>query len=242
MESSSDQTDSFQATLAKLKNRPAPVSVATVATVLHDAGYPNCWVRDCLPLHTVQGLVVGEAFTMRFLPSRPDLLAAQIPSSHFCTRAAIEAAPAGSVLVVDTCGIDHVGIFGDVLCTRMAVRGLAGLVCSGSMRDTSGIKESGLPVWARGPSARPSYAALSFAGWGDAISCGGVAVVLGDLIMADADGAIVIPRDLFEPIVEKALQKEREDAWVLNQIKEGQGLPGLYPMNEETRSRFTADD
>ena len=130
------------------------ISTATITTVLLKKGLRNVWLRGTRPLHAGQKRVVGPAFTLRFVPAREDLATPESWASPISTRAAIEAMPKGCVAVADAMGITDAGIFGDILCERMRVRGVAGLVTDGVVRDVAGVIGTGLPVWCqrcRGP-------------------------------------------------------------------------------------------
>src|SRR6202158_2780974 len=116
--------------------------------------------------------------------------------------------PEGCVAVVDAMGITDAGIFGDILCFRMKKRGVAALVTDGVMRDVAGVLSTGLPVWCQGVAAPPSVAGLTFVNWQEPIGCGGVAVFPDDVIVTDADGAVVIPKALLDDIVAHAPEQE----------------------------------
>src|SRR5450631_41632 len=122
------------------------ITTATLTTVLHKKGLRNVWLRGTKPLNRGQKRVVGPAFTLRFVPAREDLATPESWASPISTRAAIEAMPLGCVAVVDAMGIIDAGIFGDILCKRMRVRGVAALVTDGVMRDVSGVIATGLAV------------------------------------------------------------------------------------------------
>ena len=175
---------------------------------------------------------------MRFVPAREDLATPQALASPKSTRAAIEAMPAGCIAVVDAMGTADAGIFGDILCARMARRGVAGLVTDGAVRDAEGVLAAGLPVWCQGAAAPPSYSALTFADWQQPIGCGGVAVLPGDTIVADADGAVVIPSALAAEVAAAALEQERLEAWIMREVEKGAALPGLYPPDEANKARY----
>src|SRR5512139_4104575 len=181
------------------------VSTATLTTVLLKKGLRNVWMRGPHPLPTATQRVVGRAFTLRFVPAREDLATPESWSSPISTRAAIEAMPAGCIALVDAMGHADAGIFGDILCARIAKRGVAALVTDGVVRDLAGVLATGLPVWCQGAAAPPSVAGLTFVGWQEPIACGGVAVLPNDVIVADADGAVVIPAALVEAVVAASL-------------------------------------
>jgi regulator of RNase E activity RraA len=215
------------------------VSTATITTVLLKKGLRNVWMRGTAPA-SPQPRVVGPAFTLRFVPAREDLATPASWASPISTRAAIEAMPEGAVAVADAMGIVDAGIFGDILTARMARRGVAALVTDGVVRDIEGVRASGLPIWCRGAAAPPSVAGLTFVGWQEPIGCGGVAVFPGDTIVADSDGAVVIPAAYLDQVLAEAPEQERLEAWIMDEIGRGVPLPGLYPMNEETRARYEA--
>lgn len=148
--------------------------------------------------------------------------------------------PEGCVAVVDAMGVTDAGIFGDILCARMQKRGVAALVTDGVIRDLAGVLDANLPVWCRGVAAPPSVAGLTFVAWQQPIGCGGVAVFPDDIIVVDQDGAVLIPADLLEVVLDEAPEQERMEAWIMTRIDEGVSLPGLYPMNAETKALYEA--
>ena len=216
------------------------ISTATITTVLLKKGLRNVWLRGTKPLRPGQKRIAGPAFTLRFVPAREDLATPESWASPISTRAAIEAMPKGCIAVVDAMSITDAGIFGDILCERMRVRGVAGLVTDGVMRDVAGVIGTGLPVWCRGAAAPPSVAALTFVGWQEPIACGGVAVFPDDAMVVDDDGAVVIPRALLDGVLEAAVEQERLEAWIVGEVQAGVPLPGLYPANAETKARYEA--
>ncbi len=216
------------------------LSTATVTTVLLKQGLRNVWIRGALPLAPGQPRLVGPAFTLRFVPAREDLATPASWASPRSTRAAIEEMPAGCIAVVDAMGITDAGIFGDILTLRMQKRGVVALVSDGVVRDAVGVLAPGLPVWCAGVAAPPSVAGLTFAGWQEAIGCGGVAVMPDDVIMLDQDGAVVIPAALVAHVAEQGPEQERLEAWIVSEVERGVPLPGLYPANEETKARYAA--
>jgi regulator of RNase E activity RraA len=148
--------------------------------------------------------------------------------------------PAGCIAVVDAMGITDAGIFGDILCARMVNRGVSALITDGVVRDLEGVLGTGLPVWCDGFAAPPSVAGLTFVGWGEPIGCGGVAIFPDDVIVADQDGAVVIPKALLDHVLAEGAEQERMEAWIVDQVKAGTALPGLYPMNADTKARYAA--
>lgn len=216
------------------------ITTATITTILLKKGLRNVWLRGSTPLAKGQPRLVGRAFTMRFVPAREDLATPESWSSPISTRAAIEAMPAGAIIVVDAMGVTDAGIFGDILCARMKKRGVAGLVTDGVVRDVAGVLATTLPVWCRGGAAPPSVAALTFVAWQEPIACGGVAVFPDDVIVVDDDGAVLIPQKMLDDVVAQAPEQERQEAWIMAEVEGGAALPGLYPMNAETKTRYEA--
>jgi regulator of RNase E activity RraA len=224
----------------KIVTTLAAVSTATVTTILLKKGLRNVWMRGTRPLAPGYPRLVGRAFTLRFVPAREDLATPASWSSPKSTRSAIEAMPAGCIAVVDAMGITDAGIFGDILCARMKKRGVAALVTDGVVRDVAGVLGTQLPVWCQGGAAPPSVAGLTFVNWQEPIGCGGVAVFPDDVIVVDQDGAVLIPADLVDHVVEVAPEQERMENWIMGEVEKGAQLPGLYPMNAEAAARYEA--
>ena len=216
------------------------VSTATVTTILLKKGLRNVWMRGTRPIRPGQKRRVGPAFTLRFVPAREDLATPASWGSPISTRAAIEAMPEGCMAVVDANGVTDAGIFGDILCARIARRGVAALVTDGVVRDLAGVLGTGLPVWCSGAAAPPSVAGLTFVAWNEPIGCGGVAVFPDDVVVADDDGAVLIPAAFLDQVLAEGPEQERMESWILGEVDRGQKLPGLYPMNEETKARYEA--
>jgi regulator of RNase E activity RraA len=219
----------------------ANVTTATLTTLLLKKGLRNVWLRGTRPIRSGQPRLVGRAFTLRFVPAREDLATPESWSSPISTRAAIEDMPAGCIAVVDSMGVQDAGIFGDILCARMKKRGVAALVTDGVMRDGAGVESTGLPVWCSGVAAPASVAGLTFVGWQEPIGCGGTAVFPDDVIVADGDGAVVIPQALVEEVAKAGPEQERLEAWIMQEVEKGTPLPGLYPPNAETKARYEAE-
>ncbi|MDR3373383.1 MAG: ribonuclease activity regulator RraA [Ancalomicrobiaceae bacterium] len=216
------------------------VSTATITTILLKKGLRNVWLRGATPLQPLGRRLAGPAFTLRFVPAREDLATPASWASPRSTRGAIEDMPEGVIVVADAMGVTDAGIFGDILCARMVKRGVAALVTDGVMRDGAGCLSTGLPILARGVAAPPSVAGLTFVGWQEPVACGGVAVFPDDVMVVDGDGAVVIPAALVEAVAEEGPEQERMEAWIVSQVEAGAKLPGLYPMNAETKARYEA--
>lgn len=223
---------------ARIKAALELVTTATLTTVLLKKGLRNVWIRGSKPLTPQSKRIVGEAFTLRFVPAREDLATPASWASPRSTRGAIEDMPEGCIAVVDAMGIKDAGIFGDILCARMQKRGVAALVTDGVVRDVAGVIGTNLPVWCDGAAAPPSVAGLTFVNWQEPIGCGGVAVYPGDVIVLDSDGAVLIPQAMVEEVTKESVEQERLETWIMGEVDRGVPLPGLYPPNAETKARY----
>jgi len=214
------------------------VTTATITTMLLKKGIRRCWMHGPKPLVPGGPRLIGPAFTLRFVPAREDLATPESWGKPISTRAAIEAMPDGVIAVADAMGVKTAGIFGDILCARMHKRNVTALVTDGAMRDKTGVLASGLPVWCAGVAAPASVNGLTFVGWNEPIGCGGVAIFPDDIIVADDDGAVVIPKDLLDFVAHEGAEHELCESWVFTEVEKGAKLPGLYPPNDESKARY----
>jgi len=226
---------------AELFRMLTDVTTATLTTMLVKKGLRNVWIRGAQPLTgSAAKRVAGRAFTLRFLPVREDLATPESWSSPQSSRVAVEHMPAGCIAVVETGATQDAGFWGDILCARMVHRGVTALVSDGVVRDLAGVEASGLPVWASGTASPPALASLIFAGWQQPVGCGGVAIFPDDVIVADRDGAVVIPAALVHDVAAQAVEQERLESWIMGEVQGGAALPGLYPPNADNRARYEA--
>jgi regulator of RNase E activity RraA len=216
-------------------------TTGTIHTLLLKKGIRRTWMNGPSPIFQAEERIVGPAFTLRFVPAREDLATPESWSSPRSTRAAIEEMPEGCVCIIDAMGVTDAGVFGDILCARMAKRGVAALVTDGVVRDGAGVEATGLPVWCAGVAAPASVAGMTFVGWQEAIGCGGTAVFPNDIIVADGDGAVVIPAAFVEEVAKAGPEQERLEAWIMKEVERGVPLPGLYPPNAEAKARYEAE-
>jgi len=216
------------------------ITTATITTMLLKKGIRRCWMTGPMPLVPGGPRLVGPAFTLRFVPVREDLATPESWAKPISTRGAIEAMPEGCVAVADAMGVTTAGIFGDILTMRMMKRNVTALVTDGVIRDKAGVLASRLPVWCVGTAAPASVNGLTFVGWQEPIACGGCAIFPGDVIVCDDDGAVVIPQSLVGFVAEEGAEHERMETWIVSEVERGEKLPGLYPMNEETKARYEA--
>ena len=192
------------------------VSTSTITTILLKKGLRRTWMLGPQPIKEGYPRLVGPAFTMRFVPAREDLATPESWASPRSTRAAIEDMPEGCFAVADAMGVTIAGIFGDILCARMVKRRVTGLITDGVVRDVAGVLATNLPVWCAGSAAPPSVAGLTFVGWQEPIGCGGVAVMPNDVIVADGDGAVVVPAALAAEVAAAGVEQERLEEWIMS--------------------------
>jgi regulator of RNase E activity RraA len=226
----------MSAAIDALKN----ITTGTVTTMLLKKGIRRSWMAGAMPLGFAGKRVVGKAFTLRFVPVREDLATPESWSKPISTRAAIEAMPEACVVVADAMGVTGAGIFGDILCMRMVKRGVTALVTDGVMRDKAGVLATGLPVWCTGVAAPASVNQLTFVGWNEPIGCGGCAIFPDDIIVADDDGAVVIPAAHADFVASEGAEHELLESWLVQQVEQGAQLPSLYPPNAENKQRYEA--
>ena len=218
------------------------VSTATLCTQLYKRGFRNVYVQDIVRLTTPSGgNMVGPAFTMRSIPSREDLdqLSAFDNPDH-PQRKAIESVPPGHVLVLDCRRETRVASGGQILTTRLQVRGAAGLVSDGPVRDSGAIAEMDFPVFCAGGSAPLNLLLHHAIDLNVPIGCGGVPVYPGDMMVGDDEGVVVIPRHLADEVAADAVEQEKMEVFILERVQQGAKLAGTYPPNAETRAAFKA--
>ena len=214
------------------------VSTATLSMVLLKRGVRTSWLAGVAPLSALGERVVGPAFTIRFVPGREDLSGPESYASSPSFRDAIEAAPAGSVVVIDGRGNTLGATLGDILVARLERKGVLAAITDAPVRDADAIREIPLPVLCAGIAAPPSIVGLAFAGYDDMIGCGGVAVCPNDVMVCDNDGAVVIPAAMAAEVAEAGVEQERFERFVQQRVGEGAGVVGLYPPDEATLADY----
>jgi len=216
-------------------------STATVSMQMLKRGFRNSAVNGVHALNPKATRLVGPAFTLRYIPGREDLDQPPKPTDPpSAQRAAIEETPAGHVLVIGTEGNTRAGTLGDILALRLKVRGVAGVLSDGAMRDTPVIGKMDWPVYCTAAAAPPSMNSLHPVEIQVPVGICGVPVYPGDVIVADEDGAIVVPRALADEVARDSFEQERLEKFVAIRIGKGHGIPGTYPPNDETRKLYQA--
>ena len=215
------------------------VNVSTLTTCLFRRGFRSRLIDGVRPINADAARMVGEAFTLRFIPAREDIdvLAAYADDMHV-QRRAMEECPTGHVLVIDACGDASAASAGDNMLGRLKARGVEGAVTDGGFRDTPDIEKLSFPAFQQRPA--PAVASIRFhaADLGLPIGCGGVAVYPGDIVVGDPEGVVVIPRDLAGEIADEASEMTVYDEFVSEKVAEGRSLFGLYPSTADSRTEF----
>ena len=214
------------------------ISTATLSMVLIKHGVRTSWMRGPTPLQPIGQRIAGPAFTIRFVPGRDDLCQPDSYAGSPAFRDAIEAAPAGSIVAIDGCGNADGATLGDILVARLANNGVAGAVTDSPVRDVDEIRKVPMPVLSCGVAPPPSIIGLAYAGFGELIGCGGVAVRPGDIVVCDNDGALVIPAEMADEVAEAGLEQERFERFVQEKVLNGASVYGLYPPDEATLKEY----
>lgn len=215
------------------------VSTATLTTQLLKRGFRNCFMSGVRALSEGGGRLVGPAYTVRYIPAREDLTTLEaLGDPMHPQRKAVENAPPGSVVVSDCRGKRDVAGVGAILLARMKVRGVAGFVCDGGVRDLETARAVGLPLYGSGPAAPPNVTLHHAVETCAPIACGDVAVFNDDIIVGDVDGVVVLPAHLAEEVARDALEQEKLEDFIFERIRGGAPLIGTYPPNAETLKAY----
>ncbi len=218
-------------------------STATLATVLNKRGLNRVFLYGVVPLPNTRPRLAGRAFTMRSVAVREDKLAADkaLDPRVNLQRRATEECPPGEVLVID-CRGDATGASGGMmLFERMRLRGCAGVVTDGGVRDAAEIADTGFPVYAKAVCPPNSLRAHRFIELGVAVTCGGVAVYPGDFVVGDSDGVILVPADIADEVSREALDYEDQEAFILRRLRAGASIYGTYPLEGEALAAYAAE-
>lgn len=225
-----------------LRDALKTVSTATLCTALFKRGLRNQFIQDVRPLNPAAGTMVGEAFTLRYIPAREDLNPITVfQNPNHPQRQAIEQCPPGAVLVIDSRKDARAASAGSILVTRLMQRGGAGIVTDGGFRDSPEIAQMPMPAYHQRPSAPTNLTLHQALEFNVPIGCGDVAVFPGDVIVGDAEGVVVIPREMAQDIADEAVEMTAFEDFVTEQVRGGRSIIGLYPpTTEEARQDFAA--
>lgn len=216
-------------------------STASLTSLLYKRGLRNVFIQGAHPMKPGQRLL-GPAYTLRYIPAREDLDGLEVfRDPNHPQRKAVEEIPPGSVLVMDCRGDRTVASAGSILATRLQVRGAAGIVSDGGLRDAAGIAALDMPSYCSGASAPTNLIRHHALDINAPIGCGGVPVYPGDLMVGDDDGVVCIPAHLVEEIAGEAFEMERFESFVLEEVNRGVSIIGLYPATDPaTKDRYAA--
>ena len=215
------------------------VSAATLTTCMFKRGFKNVFLQNVHPVCRPAPRMVGEAYTLRYIPAREDLdVLSQYEDFEHPQRKAIEACPAGQVLVMDSRQDARGASAGDILVTRLMMRSVAGVVTDGGFRDTPTIAELGFPAYHQRPSAPTGPIWHHAVDIGLPIACGEVAIYPGDIMVGDGEGVVCIPGHLADDVAAEAFEMTVYEDFVEEQVKAGRRLFGIYPATTESRAEF----
>lgn len=222
------------ATRAKLR----AVSTATITTALFKRGLRNQFVQDVRPLNPEAGPMVGEAYTLRYIPAREDLN----PISVFRDRGhpqrrAIEECPPGAVLVIDSRKDARAASAGSILVTRLMKRGGAGIVTDGGFRDSPEIAKLAMPAYHHRPAAPTNLTVHQAIDINVPIGCGDAPVFPGDVVVGDAEGVVIVPAHLADAIADEAVEMTAFEDYVAEEVMKGRSILGLYPATDDQTTR-----
>lgn len=210
------------------------VSTATLATALYKRGFRTQFIQDVHPLHKPVESMVGEAYTLRYMPAREDLNRLDVFRDRgHPQRKAIEECPPGSVLVMDSRKDARAASAGAILVGRLKARGVAGVVTDGGFRDSGEIAALGFPAYHQRPSAPTNLTLNQAIDINVPIGCGDAPVFPGDVVVGDADGVIIIPAHLADEIAAEATEMTAYEDFVAEKVAEGRSIFGLYPPTDE---------
>ena len=217
------------------------VSTATLCTALFKRGLRNQMIQGVLPLGDA-GQMVGEAFTLRYMPAREDRNPVSVfQNPEHPQRKAVEDCPPGAVMVIDSRKDPRAASAGSILVTRMMVRGCAGVVSDGGFRDSPEIAQMDFPAYHARPSAPTNLSVHEAIGINEPIGCGDAPVFPGDIIVGDAEGVVVIPAEIADEIATEAEEMTVFEDFVTEQVQAGETIIGLYPAtNDKTKADFAA--
>jgi regulator of RNase E activity RraA len=210
------------------------ISTASIATALFKRGLRNQFIQGVVPVAPKAEVMVGQAFTLRYIPAREDRNPITVfRNADHPQRVAMETCPPGHVLVMDARKDSRAATAGSILITRLALRGAAGVVSDGGFRDAVGIGELDMPAYYAKPSAPTNLTHHEALDINVPIACGDVAVFPGDVLVGDRDGVMVIPAHLADELAEECTAMESYEDFVLEQVKAGEVIIGLYPCTKD---------
>ncbi|MBB3459176.1 regulator of RNase E activity RraA [Rhizobium sp. BK313] len=210
------------------------VATPTIATALFKRGFRNQFIQDVRPLSPKKANMVGQAFTLRYIPAREDLNTLDVfRNPEHPQRAAVEKCPPGAVLVMDSRKDARAASAGSILISRLQVRGVAGVVTDGGFRDSPEIANLDIPAYHHRPSAPTNLTLHQAIEMNVPIGCGDVAVFPGDVLVGDNEGVIVIPAHLADEIADETVEMTAYEDFVTEEVLNGATIIGLYPATSD---------
>ncbi|SFR44469.1 ribonuclease activity regulator RraA [Litoreibacter janthinus] len=210
------------------------VSVATLATALYKRGLRNQVIQDVRPVGRKGRNMVGPAFTLRYMPAREDRnQLVEFRNPKHPQRLAVETCPPGHVMVMDSRKSANAASAGDILITRLMMRGAAGVVTDGGFRDAMNIGELEMPAYHNRPSSPTNLTLNEAIEINGPIGCGDAPVFPGDILVGDDDSVIVIPAHLADEVAKEAVEMTAFEDFVLSKVQAGASIIGLYPATKE---------
>ena len=218
------------------------VSTATLCTALFKRGLRNQFIQDVRPLSQKAKNMVGQAFTLRYIPAREDLNQISVfQNPDHPQRAAVEQCPPGSVLVMDSRKDARAASAGSILVSRLMVRGVAGVVTDGGFRDSPEIAELDIAAYHSRPSAPTNLTLHQALDINKPIGCGDVAVWPGDVVVGYREGVIIVPSGIADEIADEAVEMTAFEDFVTEEVLKGRSIIGLYPpTQDQTKVDFAA--
>lgn len=218
------------------------VSVATLTTALFKRGLRNQFIQNVHPLNPSLGNMVGEAFTLRYIPAREDLN----PITVFKDRAhpqrkAVEECPSGAVMVIDSRKDPRAASAGSILVARLMKRAVAGVVTDGGFRDSPEIARLAIPAYHCRPASPTNLTVHQAIDINVPIGCGDAPVFPGDVVVGDAEGVVVLPAHLADELAEEAMEMTAFEDFVTEEVLKGRSILGLYPATDERTLAEFAD-
>lgn len=236
----SPATGKTQSLPPELKAKLESVCTATLSSQLRKRGLNNVSI-DGLQSTRPGKRIVGLARTLRYVPNREDLFKTH-GGGFNAQKRAIDTVNDGEILVMEARGEKGTGTVGDILALRAQVRGAAAIITDGGVRDLSAVAALDMPTYFANP--HPAVLGRRHVPWDTdiTIACGGTTVQPGDIIVADADGILVIPPALAAELAEDSIAQEREEAFIAEMVAQGHSVDGLYPLDAAWRAKYEAWD
>ena len=227
---------------AETRQQLMQVSVATLCTALFKRGLRNHFIQDVRPLNATLPNMVGEAFTLRYIPAREDInpISVFLDRTH-PQRVAVEQCPPGGVLVIDSRKDPRAASAGGILVARLMARGVAGVVTDGGFRDSPEIAALPFPTYHQRPSAPTNLTVHQAMDINVPIGCGDAPVFPGDVIVGDREGVVVIPAHMADDIADEAVEMTAFEDFVTEEVLKGRATIGLYPpTQQQSKDDFAA--